>query len=406
MAAQIDRTTLSLILSGRTAALDLDSFASDDWALLVKKAEAEGVAPLVYRELSSSGHLSACPKHLQKALRAMYYGTRLNNEQIIKELAILVDLFDQAGILVIALKGVCFALTIYPDLGLRPMVDLDLLVPASRLSDAVRIARTSGYVESIPEAFPGVDALLSHAIGLQKSIAPYTALELHGSLVAEKSFSYAVPVDWFWTQTEPLLAPGRRPDLEHLFMLTPTAQLLYACAHAMLQHGARNSSLRWFFDLDCLIRFHSGEIDWDLLLFQAGTFEWGSALSAALSHTVALFNTPIPNWVLEHLANVSDRNAQWIAAYKETPATHTLEEYQKWKSLDWPGRVRMALALIVPSPAYMRWRYGLKSSLWMPAYYVYRWWGILNDVLRTAVVSIRNLVFRAGRRNAIRQILQ
>ena len=389
MSSQIDAYTLGLILSERTGVLDLASFSASDWQLLLKKAHGEGVAPLMYWELNRSGNLSLCPKSIQNSLRAAYYSTRMNNEQILEELAKLLPLFHQAGIPVVALKGICFALTVYTDLGLRPMVDLDLLVPASRVPDALRIAKEAGYVEILPEAFPGIDDLLSHAVGLQKSATPFTMLELHHTLVAEKSFAHAVPVDWFWTQTEPLQAIFPVRNINSLRMLSPAAQVLYASAHAMLQHGSRNTSLRWYYDLDRLIRFYAERMDWDMLLAQARKFEWGSAVSAALSQTVAYFDTPAPESVLKELTTISDKNAALVATYQQQqPGTHTLEEYQKWKSLDWSGRIRMFLALLVPSPAYMRWRYGSMDSWALPAWYLYRWGGIFRDGLRTIALLV------------------
>src|SRR5688500_14750182 len=110
MSQQIDAYTLGLILSERTWALELDSFSDSDWQLLLKKAQGEGVAPLVYWELSRSGNILLCPKSIQNSLRAAYYSTWMNNEQILKELARLIQLFNQAGIPVVALKGICFAL--------------------------------------------------------------------------------------------------------------------------------------------------------------------------------------------------------------------------------------------------------------------------------------------------------
>jgi hypothetical protein len=320
---------------------------------------------------------------LQNSLRAAYYSLRMNNDELIRELKTLTHLFANAGITVVALKGICFALTIYPDPALRPMVDLDLLVPASDLPRAVCIAKEAGYVEPVPEAFPGLDDLLSHAVGLQKTTVPFTALELHHSLVAKKSFAYAVPVDWFWTQTQPLTG------FDNLLMLTPAAQALYASAHAMYQHGARNTSLRWYYDLDRLVRVHAECMDWDLLLAQARKFEWTSAVSAALSKTVAFFDTPVPSQVLVDLSGISDRNSELIETYQGQPATHTLEEFQKMKFLNWRGRIRMALALILPSPAYMRWRYQLKNFWALPAYYLYRWWGIRKDAVQTVLVLIQ-----------------
>jgi hypothetical protein len=385
MPPQIDNHTLSLIISDRMPELDWVSFSPADWDLLVRRAQAEGVAALLYWKLSQSGKIDLLPETLQKSLRAMYFSTRMNNGEIIKELETLTRLFDGAEIPVVALKGVCFALTIYPDIGLRPMADLDLLVPASKLSEAVRITKSLGYVDAVPEASRGLGGLLNHEVCLKKIEAPFTTLELHNSLVADKSFIYAVPVDWFWSQTEPMEGISSEKMISNLRMLTPTAQVLYASAHAMLQHGGRNTSLRWFYDLDRLIRFYADRVDWDLLLSQARTFEWSSAVSAALSQTVACFDTPIPQRVPEELSKQPDRNAKRVATLKNRPATHTLEEAQKLMSLNGHGRIRLILALIAPTPAYMRWRYGLKASQALPAWYLYRWWGIFIDAMQTVI---------------------
>ena len=404
MLPQIDNRTLSLIISGRAQELDYDSFSPADWDLLVRRAQAEGVGPLVYWVLSRSGKLSSSPEPVHNSLRAMYFSVKLNNQEIIHELEILTRHFDHVSIPVVVLKGASFALTIYPDIGLRPMVDLDLLVPAAKGSEAVRIAKSLGYVDALPEASLGLGELLSHAVCLKKIAVPFTTLELHHSLVADGSFTFAVPVDWFWGQTETIEAFSSERRIEKLRMLTPTAQVLYASAHAMLQHGGRNTTLRWLYDLDRLIRFYAGRMDWELLLSQAQTFEWSSSVSAALSQTVACFDTPIPQKVLDDISRHSDRNTKRVATLQHQPATHMLEEYQKLKSLNGYGRIRLILALIAPSPAYMRWRYGLKTSWALPAYYLYRWWGILKDAMMTVLLFVRKVVPHTGHRNTSRQI--
>jgi hypothetical protein len=239
----------------------------------------------------------------------------------------------------------------------------------------------------LPEASPGLDALLNHAVCLTKSAAPSTTLELHGTLVAaEGSFTHAVPVDWFWGQTEGLGAVSSEEDAAPVYALTPTAQLLYACAHAMLQHGGRYTSLRWLYDIDRLISVYGERIDWDLLLRQARRFEWGSAVSVALNQARAYFGTPVPGNILEPLAGELDRNRERVNALQAPPLTHTFEEYQKLKSLDWYARLRLARALVAPTPAYMRVRYGLRSDWALPVWYLIRWWGIGKDALKTALL--------------------
>jgi hypothetical protein len=383
---EISLHTLSRIISGRFN--EWGSYSALEWEQLVQLAQAQGVGPLLYLNLSKARKFSCLPETAHNSLRGMYASSWFTNRTIIQELENLASCFSRAGIPAVALKGACLALTVYADASLRPMGDLDVLVPKERLAEAVQIARLMGYVETTPEASAGLTELLNHEICLQKPGQQEITLELHHSLVADKSFTYAVPVDWFWEQTEPLESQAK-DSLPGLRVLTPTAQVLYAAAHAMLQHGGRKAPLRWFYDLDLLIRSYSERMDWELLVSQAEKFEWGSALDVALSQANAFFDTPIPASILDRLSHQSDRHRRLVELKQIPPTTHILEERQKLLSLNNYGRFRLVVALIAPNPSYMIWRYQLKSPWLLPLYYPYRWWGILKDAVRTGIHLLR-----------------
>lgn len=374
--------TLAQIVSGRNLAIDWNSLPGDQQRELVALSRQEGLGPLLYWRLSKAGKFSSLPTDIRDDLRAMYARTWMQNRQMFTELEGIAAAFEQADIPVVLLKGACFALTLYEDIGLRPMGDLDILVPKEKFPRALQVAQAQGYENLLPDAAPGLRELLNHEVLLQKQGISF-ALEVHHSLVADKTYTYAVPVDWFWAQTEPLTGADIGLSFGTLRMLSPEAQLLYAASHAMLQHGGQKSPLRWFFDIDQLIRLYQPRLDWDLLLTQARSFEWGSALAAALRETGDYFDTPLPNDVRQKIAALTDRH-QDIVSLKQTRATtHTLLEYQKFQTLDWNGRFRFVLALAFPTPAYMRWRYQQKNNWTLPAWYFVRWAGILKDAILT-----------------------
>jgi len=115
-----------------------------------------------------------------------------------------------------------------------------------------------------------------------------------------------------------------------------------------------------------------------------------------LSQTYNYFSTPIPDHVLADLSESTDRHRYLIALKKNSPSTRVLEEYQNLMARKWYGRLILILGLIVPSPAYMRWRYGLKTSWMIPVYYLFRWWGILTDAIMTVVLFVRKVLPQAG----------
>lgn len=57
----------------------------------------------------------------------------------------LLRLFQHHNIQVIVLKGACLANTVYTYAGLRVMMDLDLLLPVERMSQAVALLLANGY---------------------------------------------------------------------------------------------------------------------------------------------------------------------------------------------------------------------------------------------------------------------
>jgi hypothetical protein len=365
------------------------AFSNAEWDTLSQSALSEGLAPLLYWKLSKSGRLVSLPEPAQHALRAAYAQSWRQNQRIIQELKDISRQFEEAAIPTVVLKGACLILTNYPDPGLRPMSDLDLMIPLEQLPEAVEIVKGLGFKQPFPEASPGLSDLLDHAVYLNKEGEVPIALELHRSLVAEGAFRYAVPVDWFWSQTE-IWQDDLQRQFGALRVLSPTAQILYASAHAALQHGGNRALLVWYYDIDCLVRVHKESVDWDLLLSQAVEFEWASALRASLIQTAGYFGTPLPERVLKGLARDSDRHQGLVEQLKHPPGTHILEERQKLMKLHGYARFRLLLALFAPSPAYMRWRYKFRSNWMLPAYYLIRWWGILQD----GFLTIRALTWK------------
>ncbi len=115
---------------------------------------------------------------------------------------------------------------------------------------------------------------------------------MHTSLVGGEAITYSVSMDWFWTQIEPcsweLKGIQNGNEIiknEGMYRFTPSAQLIYLCAHAMLQHGLGNTQLIWLFDIHRRVVHQKHQIDWNLVVNQAKVFEWEYAVYSALTQT-------------------------------------------------------------------------------------------------------------------------
>ena len=151
----------------------------------------------------------------------------------------------------------------------------------------------------------------------------------------------------------------------------------------MLQHGEARSPLRWFYDIHLLVTREGQRIDWDELVVRAQEFHWAPAVQAALAGTAARFATPLPAGPLESLIEDANSRDQALVQRKARPQTRGESVSDVLASLSWRARLRLVLANVAPSPAYVRWRYKPRPAWLWPLCYPYRWFDILREGLST-----------------------
>jgi hypothetical protein len=391
--------TLCRLLSSPADTTLTSTLGPDDWHLLAATAQREGVAPLLYNTLNAGGRLADVPPDIQADLRQAYYATIAVNLLLYHELSRILTVLSPLPVVI--LKGAALAANLYSSIGLRPMSDLDLLVPEEHLAEAVACLKAMGYVQPYPDMAAGFNAQFGHHVHLQGGQDVHLAVELHWTLIGGEQDWRSPSLPWFWQQTEaltlsPLRPPPPLPTLgegkggwgvgERALTLTPTAHLLYLCAHLMLQHGEAHSPLRWFYDIHLLVRREGQRIRWDQVVARAKEFRWAAAVHAALKGACDRFcgssagesDTWLPPGVLKSLAEVSDFQANRLVARRsDSLQTRATGVVAAASSLSPRARLRLLLAIAIPSPAYVRWRYKPRPSWLWPLCYPYRWLDIL-----------------------------
>jgi hypothetical protein len=113
------------------------------------------------------------------------------------ELARLLKLFQLENIPVVILKGAALLGDIYHDISLRPMVDLDILVPINNLDRAEQIVLREGYscpVSTwIQENTRKNGQHIPYLVNPEKKVV----LEIHHHIVGPES-PYRFSIDEFW----------------------------------------------------------------------------------------------------------------------------------------------------------------------------------------------------------------
>ena len=357
---------------------DWSSFTAAEWRVLLTMAQADGVLPLLHSRLEQLGWPASLPPDLKSALQLQYYSAVAQSGLIHAELErVLAALAPVTSVVV--LKGAALGPTLYPAAALRPLSDIDLLVPEDDLAAASAALHALGYAD-MPELTPGINQLVEYHSSFRGGPRGSVTVELHWRLVAGAADWRSPSHDWLWQQIEPWQGASAQPPV---WQLTPAAHLLYLAAHLVLQHGSNQARLIWLYDLHLLLTQHGDRISWPETIAQAQQVRWTDALHTALRATQAYFGTPLPSDLLPALQSAIDRPEAAFAQRKAGAApSPTIGEWLKLQSLEPRARLRFIASLLVPSPQYMRWRYQPRSA-W-PLCYPYHWLRIALAALEIA----------------------
>ena len=117
--------------------LSLTGIQAVDWQELVTLSQVQGVAPLVYQRLTQQHSSVYVPSAVLEKLREVYLVNLKRNMRLYRDLEQILGRLAERQIPVIPLKGVFLAEKVYGNIGLRPMVDVDLLLPRPELAKAL-----------------------------------------------------------------------------------------------------------------------------------------------------------------------------------------------------------------------------------------------------------------------------
>lgn len=373
-----DLHRISALIAGRTP---VAAIPAADWPALVQRADQHGLAPMLWWLIKQQGLDPTADPTLAPLIETAHH-TAMGAALLDRALRQVEGVLRQAHIPTLWLKGAALAPTIYPAPELRPMGDLDVLVPYEQREQALEVVQRSGYDFYSTDAHifgGGRNALvgsLSHHYHLRGGPGGTTLLEVHYRLLSNDDTLLTLDhLDWFWSQRRALTLS----DGFSFTTLTPEAHFLYLCAHALLQHGGETRYLLRFLDLHRLIT-HS-PIAWEIVVDQAVVLGWTTAAAQALRVIHDYFQTPIPDDVLNTLQarRPAHEDATRIARLSGAGSRwqHVRDRLGKMSSRD---RLIYLVRVTVPGPAYMRERYRVPVGKAVWPYYGYRWFDQARDI--------------------------
>lgn len=368
-----------------------------DWSQLVRSASDHGLAPLAYAALKKCDLFNVAPKSAIETLRIDYLRASIANRLAFQELARLLDRFERENISAIVLKGGALALTLYDDIALRPMGDLDLLIHQSSLGRAREILIEEGYEDGYAAltGMAGRDAVrFSVAQSFQRMGKRPSQIDIHWHAFTTPYYFERIPVEWFWQRaTEFSVGPARA------LAFSPGAQLLHLAAHCML-HGYRRRI--WSYDIAQLIARRFDEIDWDEIVRAAARFGLSQLLSKALIEAREQWRVSVPASASERLQSAhTPLKGRMVSGAAEAVSGGPLDLINGFGLLGARKKLDYWKGIAFPSASYMQSRFQIRNQALLLPWYVWRVGRAVCLMARAGLLISREAIFSRLFRRAI-----
>ncbi|MGB5342667.1 MAG: nucleotidyltransferase family protein [Thermoanaerobaculia bacterium] len=332
-----------------------------DWGRLVDKADWYETAALLLHHLEASGQVEVVPEPVLSRLNAIKLEQRVRFFFFLQpELLRVLEGMGSAGVEIIPLKGAFLMNTVYPEVSLRPVGDLDLLAREKDLPRAMETLAELGYRSKTgSEMLPrGADEDYHYC---PRALSPDGAveIELHRHVVRRQTPLY-FPVERFWERSAGGEIEGRPARV-----LAGRDLVTHLCLAFFLDRRRRTrgyGSLRQLVDLSESIRHFELDIDWEGMTKEYTGEALQAPLYVALRAAQELLGAPVPAEFLQTF-KVRNLDEELFGHFLRLKVLNEgywfLHELVDPKDNHWWNMSKAALHRLIPPASYLRDKYRL-----------------------------------------------
>ncbi len=244
--------------------------------------------PLLYHNLYKQGNTDP----LMLRLKGIYRQSWSKNHLLFHKTGQILSLLHKNSIPTIVLKGIALSILTYKNYSVRPMADMDILIPISYTLKTIELLKTYGW--EIQE-----EQYLEHNLKYGRSATftdnNKTELDLHWYPIFEAHDN--ITDDDFWNEAVPLVAAGVSTKA---FCLTDN--LFHTIVHGMRFNI--EPPIRWVADAVTLINSKNSDVDWKRLMHHTKKFRVTLQMKAAFNYLIENFDVVFPEFVMDELNNI------------------------------------------------------------------------------------------------------
>lgn len=363
----------------------LDELGDTDWHALLAMVRQHRLGPLLHWQLGKAHAGLHLPAQAQAELSNAFRRSAMRSLTLQRELLLVHRVLQRADIPYMALKGAYLAFHVYPHSALRPLRDLDILVPRAQALLAYQalldggLTRIDGHLGS-----PAAALQLSRHLPPLRSPSGHVNVELHSRLFHAPDDGEATPPDLsedpqFWPRGSKLQLANAELCFE-----SPTDLLLHLIVHAAYDHEFDNGPLV-LSDLAFLLDQHA--IDWPLFWALATRGDYTRGCMLTLGLVQRYWGAPSIAWPDAGAGDelLADGQLHEAALLMLRDFDARGDVYLRCKLIDRPSlraRTRFLLQRIFVPRAEVAAEYAVSEHsprvyLWYPV----RWWRLLTQRL-------------------------
>ena len=351
---------LAHALRAPTDAVAIGAAAADADAI-VAAAVDHRVLLLLGAQLRDAGTLQRWPVAFRQAFSAAERDAAALECVRRLELARVLAALDAAGVRTLVFKGAALAITQYAAPHLRPRTDADLLIDASDRAALAGALASLGYQQQ--NEVDGRLVSYQHHYGRHDRFGVFHALDVHWKISNRHALAERFQFDELWRDRSALTG------LESPAMTVSAAHALVLALVHRAGHHPGSSHLLWIYDVHTLVSRMTMR-DREAVARLAAAKGLSELVSDGLTIARETFGTPADAMIRALRDPFSDATPAPVLPDRWTQAGVVRQDLLALHT--WRARRRLLREHLFPAPAYIRGKYGVRSSMLLPVFYAWR----------------------------------
>ncbi|OIP82493.1 MAG: hypothetical protein AUK44_07540 [Porphyromonadaceae bacterium CG2_30_38_12] len=353
-----------------------------DWNQFAHQAIRRGLAGLFYVKIPLLNHANIIPASAKELLEQTYFFILNRNIIFQSHFQQVAQALQLAGIEVTALKGILFCETLYHDLGLRQMSDIDLLIRAEQADQAVEILSNMGYDYETKNAISDFVSRKSDFVHRAPMFKQGVSIELHVKL-HKSSEKFQLNLSDVFSQQQAVRLHG-----VEVFSMDISHNLIHVALHAHKHFVEGNVQFNSFADLVNLILTLPADFDWLTFENICKKYKVEKIIFGYLLLVQKFYGIVLPSHIEQKYqftltADIEQKFIHYLHGYKHITKVNTAipAHLSNLKLMNSPmDKLLYCKDLFFPPRKFMLEKYAIKHANFYWLYYPYRYFSVLKGL--------------------------